>query len=61
MTNDTESENPFDDSSHWVGRLPLSDINGDEHTDQRDTGGKSKPNNSSKKPSVAKGETPKHM
>ena len=61
MTNETESEDPFDDCTHWIGRLPLSCINGDQHTNQRDNGGKSKPNNSSKESSVAKGKAPKHL
>ena len=61
MTNETENEDPIDDSTHWVGRLPVSGINGDKHTNQRDTGGKSKPNNSSKESPVAKGKTPKHL
>ena len=63
MTNETknQSDDPMDDSTHWVGRLPVSHNNGEQHTDQRNTGREPEPNSSRKKPPEEKGKAPKPM
>ena len=55
MTDETDQDDPHDESTHWVGKIFKESTDSNERDSERDTRRKQQPNVQRKKPPMEKG------